>query len=120
MSLENTRYKFRGKRVDNGEWVVGNGIAQSIEQTLIIDQFFARSLRNQYKVLPETVGQYTGLKDKNGKKVFEGDILDWDKKEWGDPYQETCVWDYELLNARKNDWGQWCEVIGTIHDKGEQ
>ena len=67
----------------------------------------------------DTLGQYTGLTDKWGRKIFEGDILKWDEKEWGCPYCEVAKWDYELLNMRKNDWEQWCEVIGNIYDNPE-
>ncbi len=65
------------------------------------------------------VMQYTGLKDKNGVEIYESDVLDWDKKEWGEPYQEVAKWDYELLNMRQNDWPEWCEVIGNIYENPE-
>ena len=67
----------------------------------------------------ESLMQHTGIKDKNGVEIYEGDIIDWDAQEWGEAYIEVVEWDYELFNARENDWTEWCEVVGNIHENPE-
>ena len=110
---------FRGKRLDDGEWVEGFYLyTNENTQPVIIDMECCSNV-----IIPETVGQYTGLTDRNGKKIFEGDIV----REWGG---ESCQGYYEIDNVLivkipdtlvNFEMSYDCEykVIGNIHDTSE-
>lgn len=115
---------FRGKRIDNGEWVYGDYWHLPEKNFYCIsDKEFNR------KIKPETVGQFTGLTDKNGKKIFEGDIVEFRtslKKYYAKVYYKKGMWSlyikgfngrYMLSFAVENDYG--VKVIGNIHDNPE-
>ncbi len=118
---------FRGKSLDkSGAWVEGSLIHRTDFYGDPCDDYFILyggefdcDYYDADRVDMETVGQFTGLTDKNGKKIFEGDVIDWDELEWGCPHRELVEWNYSQLSIRQDDWGEWCEVIGNIHDNPE-
>jgi len=81
--------KFRGKRIDNGEWVEGSFLSDVCEIRVVKDNGAWKSIRN-YKVDPESVGEFTDEKDKTGKTICEWDFV-------LNPYYETDKLKYLLV-----------------------
>ena len=123
---------FRGKRLDNGEWVEGTPFHRKSFYGSPDDRLFmltGEELHYDYyeahEVDPATVGQFTGLLDENGLRIFEGDVVDILTEN-----EEIGVIAYEdggfLVNAdgfcvdfRTNINGTDLEIIGNIHDNPE-
>lgn len=117
---------FRGKRTDNGEWVQGYPCRYGWigkEKDYIIPDY--ASALYTAEVDPETIGQYTGLTDMNGNKIFDGDIV------WSDYEEERGVvqWDDDTakfiitFSTFTVDFDSICggafEIIGNIYDNPE-
>ena len=125
---------FRGQCCTDGKWVEGYlGIEvpdELVIQRFLFDEYFKSNCIDQYSVKPETVGQYTGLKDLHGTRIFEGDILSGHLDDLF-PEEESryeVVW-HDYGWHIKNDSGidtadtelvmLFFEVIGNIHDNPE-
>ena len=113
--------KFRGKRVDTGEWIYGDLLHWNNKAAILQwDDTASIDIKNRL-VISSTVGEFTGLLDKTGKEIFEGDILkfgdfvwtvEWKNDRLGFGYLESAD---RMLECD----GDHCEVIGNIHEKKE-
>ena len=122
---------FRGKQEYSGEWIFGSLHIEDGETdkngNKSIDYRILGMRGECDYVIPETVGQFTGLTDKNGKRIFEGDIIKHDfgedqigvqyaVVEYSDKYAAFLIKPlYDWMFCDKSD----CEVIGNIHDNPE-
>lgn len=130
---------FHGKRKDNGEWVegclLGSDVIVPKGQPFYICHDILDSALKAYEVIPETVGQYIGSPDKNGKKIFEGDIVVYctntsraTSKEFHEVVFETRGESgyFGIKISNIETWGfclevpaKLMEVIGNIYDNPE-
>lgn len=130
----NREIKFRGKRIDNGKWIFGYYYSDND------GSFIIETLRNRFEVVPESVGQFTGLKDQSGKELYEGDILEWRlffKSDFGKP-DKIIKKRYEVVHEFNNIMGivgfyfkdtigrhihfknfSDIEIIGTVYENPE-
>ena len=126
---------FRGKRVDNGEWIQGDIVQFPVHGVVrIVEQ---EPSYKDAEVDSDTVGQYTGLTDKNGRKIFEGDIihLEYSQVFFGGEYfgeytaevsyKEGCFITDGINNGDEIETplsgfdNDELEIIGNIHDNPE-
>lgn len=118
---------FRGKCLDNGEWIEGDLKHDDLDfDTDIVYIYFHNKIEGRYEtaeVDPATIGQFTGIYDKNGKRIFEGDIIEyktiyeWDKK----PIKRAEV---VFENGMFSPAGvimdlSRSKIIGNVHDNPE-
>ena len=124
---------FRGKRQDNNEWIEGFYAKSGDKHFILIDNSFAVGYVKMKEVTPQTVGEYTGLKDLNGKRIFEGDICKTYFESYTHSWEEVGVVTefcgaYGIESADEKHFRAFInesvytrshEVIGNIHDNPE-
>jgi uncharacterized phage protein (TIGR01671 family) len=134
---------FRGKRIANGKWVSGYYVVRKrpyfkdkgadfehiICDNLVIDDFndkqFVDTIPITYSVDPETIGQYTGVTDTNGNKIFEGDVVwdsydeDYGKVEWDNDTAKFIITFSTFTVDFDSVYGKELEIVGNVFDTPE-
>lgn len=127
---------FRGKRTENGEtrWIEGFYAKSGDSHFILTDNSFAVGYVKMKEVIPETVSEYTGLMDNNGKRIFEGDIIQYKTK-----YDVAPIYSYVVYCADTDNYPAFdlvqhayetnglqcackeclCEVVGNKWDNPE-
>ncbi|MBR9648706.1 YopX family protein [Clostridium tyrobutyricum] len=125
--------KFRGKLIDIDEWVYGNYDTSIEDGDNGGTEIYYREINtlltyvNSQLVYPETVGQYTGLKDRQGVEIYEGDVLDYDNgigikgivKWYEDGFAIGILGAGDASNKSLHQSTEDIEVIGNIHENPE-
>lgn len=119
--------KFRGKSKKTNEWVYGYLYVTNNGEYEICQYSKDSNIENiNESVIPDTVGQFTGILDINGKEIYEGDIVKWNKfteNRYGVITWRNfgfCVIHYRLTGTEvKYELSEDDEVIGDIHDNSE-
>ena len=119
--------KFRGKLKSNGNWEYGDLLHDNFDACYIYPIEVGDLYKNN-EVIPETIGQFTGLYDREGKEIFEGDILRFGNSQsgvcevkWNEHIAAFCIRFYfkDEIGSRPLGGGVEFAIIGNIHDNPE-
>lgn len=115
---------FRGKRMDNGEWVKGFPYITHGGEHQIRYYDSESNIENcSHTVIPDTLGRFTGLTDKNGVKIFEGDIVRYGQRGKVEYNSGSAQFTLNFTNSTYEGFDKIpfcdCEVLGNIYDTPE-